>query len=60
VVSDAKATRAVMGNHRIFAVPASQNVVADGLGLGVFLGVMLGFFFGTVLMANPWSCLKGV
>ncbi|KAK0715081.1 hypothetical protein B0H67DRAFT_553679 [Lasiosphaeris hirsuta] len=36
----------------IFAVPATQNVVADGLGLGIFLGAMLGFFFATVLLAN--------
>lgn len=35
----------------IFAIPESQNVVADGLGLLVFLGVLFGFFFGTILFA---------
>ncbi|KAK0651171.1 hypothetical protein B0T16DRAFT_403272 [Cercophora newfieldiana] len=36
----------------IFAIPESQHIIADGLGLRVFLGVLLGFFIGTIVFAK--------
>jgi hypothetical protein len=36
----------------LFAVPGSQNIVADALGLRTFLPVILLFFLSTVLVAN--------